>query len=460
MKLTALLPLLLLAFHSQAQLPDPFFPQVPQGSRVEALVAIGDTLFVAGDFSMLGPYYRQHIGAVDIQSGATLPWAPAVNGTVRGLLHRDGLLFLWGAFTQVNGQPRNNLAVLQAHTGELHPFNPAITFPGIPGMQTGTISALDLAGDTVFLGGYFISVNGQSRSNLAALTLDGTLLPWAPSTNIPVEQVLVFDQTVYVGGPFFQPRPGLAAFHRSSGALLPWAPEPNNPGNTMGPLVPAEGSTDLFVSGRFSHLGGNAHPFLARVDGQSGQPTAFNPGINFTSPGQVTVRTLFPYAGDLYVGGQFATAFHGLQRANLAVLDAETGMVRDWNPAPNGGVNAILHHQGALFVGGAFTQISGQAHRLLAAYNTNTTHTAEPRDESASPVRVFPNPASDRVLIATTRPLASLVLTDPLGRVLRTWQYLEDNQLELPLQDLPSGSYLLVWNLDGQTGHTRLQVQR
>jgi trimeric autotransporter adhesin len=201
-----LLPLLLLAFHTQAQLPDPFFPQLPQGTRVEALAASGDTLFVAGDFSMLGPYYRQHIGAVDIQSGAILPWGPTVNGTVRGLRYRDGLLFLWGAFTQVNGQPRNNLAVLQAHTGALHPFNPAITFPGIPGMQTGTISSLDLAGDTLFLGGYFLSVNGQSRSNLAALTLDGTLLPWAPTTNIPVERMLVSDQTVYVGGPFTQPR--------------------------------------------------------------------------------------------------------------------------------------------------------------------------------------------------------------------------------------------------------------
>jgi hypothetical protein len=456
----ALLPLLLLAIHTQAQLPDPFFPQLPQGTRVEALAASGDTLFVAGDFSMLGPYYRQHIGAVDIPSGAILPWGPSVNGTVRGLLHRDGLLFLWGAFTQVNGQPRNNLAVLQAHTGELQPFNPAITFPGIPGLQTGTISSLDLAGDTLFLGGYFLSVNGQSRSNLAALTLDGTLLPWAPSTNIPVEQVLVIDQTVYVGGPFTQPRPGLAAFHSSSGALLPWAPEPNNPGNTIGPLALMEGGAELFVSGRFSHLDGNAHPFLARVDGQSGQPSDFNPGILFTSPGQVTVRTFSQYAGDLYVGGQFATAFHGLQRTNLAVLDAGTGMMREWNPAPNGGVNAILHHQGAVFVGGAFSQISGQPHRLLAAYNTFTTSTEPPLDQQSGGVRIFPNPVSDRAFLETAANLQQARLIAPDGRVSREWGILPEGLSVLDLQGLPAGTYRLVWRSAAGGGSIPLQLIR
>lgn len=417
MKPIVLLTFLLLAGQATAQSPDPNFPQINQGSSVEALTASGDMLYVAGQFTMLGSSYRQNIAALDILTGAILPWAPQVNGTVRGMLLRNGLLYLWGAFTQVNGQPRNNLAVVNAITGELHPFNPNITFPGIPGMQTGTISAVDLIGDTVYLAGYFIAVNLQSRNNLAALTLNGDLLNWSPATNIPVERILATEQSVYIAGPFTQPLPGLLAFDRHTGDLLPWSPAPNNPGNTMGPITVAYGNTDIFVSGRFSHLKGNAHPFIARVDNQSGQPTSFNPGINFTSPGQVSVRTFSQLEGNLYIGGNFNTQFHSNQRLNLVVLDAVSGMLKSWNPAPNGQVNAILHHKDALFIGGAFTQISGQPHKKLAAYNTATISHTDPTHTSPLPFLIFPNPASEKVWFQTSRHLVSLHLLDPLGRV-------------------------------------------
>ncbi len=459
-KTPPLLALLLISGFALAQMPDPHFPQITQGTSVNALAASGDTLFVAGDFARLGTQIRQNIGAIDIQSGAVLPWAPNVNGAVRGLRYQDGLLFLWGAFTQVNGQARNNLAVLDATSGQLHPFNPTIIFPGIPGLQTGTISSLGLVGDTLFLAGYFLSVNGQPRANLAALTLSGNLLPWNPGTDIPIEQILIHDQHVYIGGPFSLPRPGLAAFNRQTGSLLPWNPAPNNPGNFVGPLLPVPGSSDLFVSGRFSHLAGNAHPFLARVDQLSGQPSAFNPGIPYSSPGQVTVNALAQHDEDLFVGGNFNTAFHGAQRAHLAVLNLNTGMPQAWNPSPNSRVNAILHHQGAVFIGGAFTQISGQALRLLAAYNTATMPTANIDKRRMSPVNIFPNPSSDLVWVESDQPLDALAIVDQHGRTISTRYRLSEGTHELSLAGLTPGTYQLVWQSGARSGSTLLQVIR
>lgn len=441
------------------QIPDPFFPQLGQGIGVNALAAKGDTLYVAGDYQVLGTTNRQHIGAVDITSGAILSWAPQLNGPVRGMYLQGDLLCVWGSFTLVNGQPRNNFALLNAHTGQVEAFQPNIQFPGIPGLQTGTIADAALAGDTLFLAGYFLSVNGQPRANLAALRLDGTLLPWNPATNIPVDRILVTSDKVYVAGPFSQPREGLLAFHRHSGALLPWNPGPNNPGNTFGPLHAVSGSTDVWVSGRFSQLGPQNRPFLGRVDGNSGQPSAFNPGISYSSPVQLTVHTLSEHEGLLYVGGDFATSFQGQFRQHLAVLNPLSGAPDSWQPAPNGRVMALLHHRDALFVGGQFSQISGQTHRFLAAYNTAVPTQVLPEPEPVR-MRLAPNPAQDAVWLDLSTAVSGLWLADVAGRVLRHWPAQEAGIISLDLSRVPAGSYRLIWQSESMRGHRALQVMR
>ena len=61
---TSTMPQLLLGFcflwlgTLSGQIPNPFFPQLGQGIGVNALAAKGDTLFVAGDFQVLGTTNR------------------------------------------------------------------------------------------------------------------------------------------------------------------------------------------------------------------------------------------------------------------------------------------------------------------------------------------------------------------------------------------------------------------
>jgi hypothetical protein len=60
-----------------------------------------------------------------------------------------------------------------------------------------------VSGSTVYAGGYFSQIGGQSRSNLAALNAPtGVALPWDPAPNNTVVYLLADGETVYAGGLF------------------------------------------------------------------------------------------------------------------------------------------------------------------------------------------------------------------------------------------------------------------
>ncbi|WP_036554423.1 PKD domain-containing protein [Nocardioides insulae] len=77
----------------------------------------------------------------------------------------------------------------------------------------------------------------------------------------------------------------------------------------------------------------------------------------------------------VYAGGEFATAQDpgGAEetRANMLAYDITTGLMTDFAPTFNGPVNAVaVSPDGTrLYVGGNFTQVNGQAHNRLAAFD-------------------------------------------------------------------------------------------
>jgi hypothetical protein len=96
----------------------------------------------------------------------------------------------------------------------------------------GEVHAIARSGDTIYIGGTFTSVNGQTRTNLAAFSaVDGSLTSWAPTTDNEVDALAVSGSTIYAGGLFTQvtgavARNGAAAFD-DTGKLLAWDPHPN-----------------------------------------------------------------------------------------------------------------------------------------------------------------------------------------------------------------------------------------
>ncbi len=170
-----------------------------------------------------------------------------------------------------------------------------------------TIS-LAVDGNTIYVGGVFTAVDGQSRRFLAAFDrTSGALLPWRPVIDATPVIVRAAGQRVWIAGSFTkvsgQRRRGLAELDPVTGAALPW--NPDVPGISEGAYY-SPGIGDL-------ELGPDGHLYAA-----FGAQSAF---------------TDYPATGRPTVGGQ-ATGF------SIAFSTA-TGRRLPWTPT-RAGLLAVL----------------------------------------------------------------------------------------------------------------------
>ena len=85
------------------------------------------------------------------------------------------------ASATIGGQTRNHIAALDASTGLATAWN-----PGADGRnrRNGDVGALAVSGSTVYAGGYFTSIGGQTRNHIAALDASsGLATAWDPDAN-------------------------------------------------------------------------------------------------------------------------------------------------------------------------------------------------------------------------------------------------------------------------------------
>ena len=78
-----------------------------QTGSVTAMDIDGNILFVGGVFDAIGGKGRANLGAIDLEAGLVMDWAPVTDGSVKGIVISDEIAYIWGKFKVVNGQPRN-----------------------------------------------------------------------------------------------------------------------------------------------------------------------------------------------------------------------------------------------------------------------------------------------------------------------------------------------------------------
>ena len=202
-------------------------------------LVVGDVVYVVGSFNSARPagapagqqeVPRSNILAYDLSTGELIEdFAPTLNGAGRSLaLSEDGkTLYVAGEFDRVNDEWHSRLAafdISQGHGTLISSFQPVFST---------TVKDIAVAGDTLYVGGYFTKVNKQQRTRLAALKAStGELLDWTASAEGPNAQVYAIEVSpdhskVVIGGSFSsvngssRPGYGMALLDASTGEVLP-----------------------------------------------------------------------------------------------------------------------------------------------------------------------------------------------------------------------------------------------
>ncbi|WP_369246697.1 delta-60 repeat domain-containing protein [Streptomyces sp. R41] len=198
-------------------------------------------VYVGGTFDSVRPpsaepgekeVARKNFAAFDATTGKLLPCAPSFTkgaGTVRALkASRDGkVLYVGGSFGKVDHAAVASAVALNTADCSLRKdFRPAMAGP---------VRAIETTDTTVYLGGEFTDVDGQTRKRIASFSRSGSLLPFRADIDEPVRSILaVPDQgKVIVGGDFHnvngEPEQALVALNATNGSIVTsfpdWLPE-------------------------------------------------------------------------------------------------------------------------------------------------------------------------------------------------------------------------------------------
>ncbi|NND01525.1 MAG: hypothetical protein HKN91_01945 [Acidimicrobiia bacterium] len=174
--------------------------------KVFSIATGGNKTFIGGSFTGMRETYngssfpQKYVAALDLWTGELIAsFDPDVNGEVRAVAVSPdaSTVYIGGTFTQVNGQTATRLAALNASNGNLK-SGFSVTIPNH------NVEAIEVDSDgDLFVGGSFVSVNGQGQRSLAKINgQTGALIGWdANITAGRVESLLLTndESRLYIG---------------------------------------------------------------------------------------------------------------------------------------------------------------------------------------------------------------------------------------------------------------------
>ena len=269
------------------------------------------------------------------------------------------MVFIGGTFTEVNGQPRHNLAALDAVTGALIEGWQADTTGALPAVQS-----LAVSGNTLFVGGRFDGIDGTHKAKLAKVdATTGDAIKWNTWVNGAVNEVRVNAKgdTVWIGGEFTKirgiPRPYFGAVDPATGNVRKF----NALGNSSRIITLATSP-----NGNWVYTANNSNLISAYKPGESTSP-------RWSRHTDGNTQAIVGSGPNVYVGGHFAEFDdEGITQVFIALLDAYTGVLKPWNPVATGsnkGVWTLAIDANHLYAGGGFLRFNGVRQRLFARFD-------------------------------------------------------------------------------------------
>lgn len=271
----------------------------PRGT-VTAMVHAGGRLIVGHTASTTNG--GRGLSALTPSTGALDPSWTARAAEATSLVVSGSSLYVGGAFSEIDGQPRPGAAAFDVNTAALLSWSPSLT-------------AVDVLAPAPGGGVYVTAIPPGSdalpRRRLARVDANGVTSAWTsdprPERVVAMKPGAAGTQVVVSGiaASGTVARAGLAAFDLPSGALLPWAPPADGAVAVMG-----ISSSRVTVAGWFTSLSGQAAAGAAAIDPTSGALLAWSP----STPGAATFtddRWLYWSAGSS-PSGPFTLERYGL----------------------------------------------------------------------------------------------------------------------------------------------------
>lgn len=359
--------------------------------------------YVAGAYNVIAGQNRPFLARLDASGALDAGFSAAPNAEVRGILRINGALQVVGFFFEVGGAARRHLARLDPATGAA-----LGAFMTPAGFQPATLIAhlgdsLLVEQSTHIYGPEIVDFMGAVRFDLAS----GSTLPTSVVTTPAFVRALArqADGSTLVGGFFAVPGSGYRNLVRITPAgVLDSSFQPQIPNSVNAIKVDSVGMIYLgadgvrkllpdgsfapgFVSGienslvlsllvapdgivaggSFSSASGLTRRGIAKLDSQTG---AALPGWDAGLSSPATVRAIqSDTGGALYIGGAFSQVA-GVGRSNLAKLDASGALASGWSANANATVRSLLVHDTDVYVGGDFNNIAGVTRRGIARLST------------------------------------------------------------------------------------------
>lgn len=273
-----------------------------------------------------------------------------VNGTVRAIAVRGNQVFVGGAFTIAGGVAANNIAQWSPESG----------WSALGSGVAGTVNALAVdQNGHLWVGGAFTSAGGVAAGNIARWNGNS----WeavGTGTNGYVSAIAIAPNgEVFVGGAFSQAG-GITVNNIARWDGVSWSGLGGGMNNEVRALA-INSTGELFAGGNFTLAGGVVATNIARWNGVSW--SALGTGVDAF----VNALTILPN-GDVVAGGIFLNA-GGAPANRIARWDGSNWSA--FGTGVSGRVAAIVSAGTSLYVAGGFVAAGGQIVNHIARWNGN-----------------------------------------------------------------------------------------
>jgi hypothetical protein len=345
--------------------PDINFPQLGANNIVNATEPDGNNgFYVAGSFtnfngtSITNSTKILHVlsdGSIDPSFGAVI-----TDNDVYCMKKTGAILYVGGAFANIQNTNRPYLAALNAANGTLDTWTPAT--------PDNAVEKIDASASRIFIQGSGITNIGgyNTFTHFGTLRLsDGVYVNDFPTVNKTISGFAVSGSTLYIGGNFDQAGVsayGFAKLNASDASVD--ADFPSTNGTVLSILPDDNGG--YYIGGSFTKVANKSRSNLAHILSDGTVDVSFNASVNDQ------VLCMAKDNNNIYIGGCF-TKVTGSTRNYVAALSKTDGSLTTWNPNPDSCVLTLVQSNNIIYMGGWFKNVLSIQRNYAAAVNANNT---------------------------------------------------------------------------------------